>query len=287
MKQVIKKQTHYNVLVMRDDGAARTFRIHRGLLRFSIFFLVLLLLAGGGIIAAGLHFGKHYLTLRAEFSQQEKELSEMRLQLERLVNLETLLSASTTEAAPLAKHEEIGASAPQNRSQNATTGGGNGHVLSSSNATNGGNGAAPAPLASLVQTEEIPESYIKDLDTSQLPLISSNKSPVRINNFSGRPVGQQRIRIRYDLATSGQDAKMVGGLARHFALFLDGGKAELPLQDNGETRFAITRMKPMEATARLPQGYDAKDIRQIDVMIETEDGSRYHELFDVTHWRSY
>jgi hypothetical protein len=299
MKPVIKKQTHYNILFMTDDGDAKTYRMRGGLLRFLFLFPLVLTLVGGAVVAAGVHYAKNYLELRSGYAQQEKEISEMRLQLERLTNLETLLSASSGSGAmPLAKHEEVGAAGPVGRSGNATTTDAAPAAQAFSNATSGAadpdpaapqtvaddaapapdNGAAPADAAVSPAAETV----------STLPLLSSEESPVRISNFSGRPIGQQRVRIRYELsASNNEEGKMLSGLARHFAIFTNGERAELPSQDNADIRFAITRMKPMEATARLPQGYETKDIKQIDVVIVVEDVGSFHDYFELTPWRSY
>jgi hypothetical protein len=295
MKPVIKKQTHYNILFMTDDGDAKTYRLRAGFLRFLILFPLVLVLLGGAVIAAGVHYGKSYLDLRSGYAKQEKEISEMRLQLERLTNLETLLSASSGSGAmPLAKHEEVGLSAAA-RASNATAASAD---ESSGNATSQAlpleEGPPPATDDASVPPGEnstIADSAAAPVPasaSSTLPLLSSEESPVHITNFSGRPIGQQRVRIRYELSAANNDeGKMLSGLARHFAIFNNGDRAELPSQDNAEIRFAITRMKPMEATARLPQGYETKDIKQIDVVIVVEDVGSYHDYFELTPWRSY
>jgi hypothetical protein len=113
MKPVIKKQTHYNLLLMRDDSAAHTFRVHSTVLKFFFFFLFLLMAGGAAGIAGGMHYWKKYRSLSAEHMAREREFSEMRLQLERLVNLETLIAASN--GTPLqVKHEEVGVKVPTN-----------------------------------------------------------------------------------------------------------------------------------------------------------------------------
>jgi hypothetical protein len=294
MKPVIKKQTHYNILFMTDDGAAKTYRMRAGFLRFLILFPMVLVLLGGAVVAAGVHYGKNYLELRSGYAKQEKEISEMRLQLERLTNLETLLSASSGSGAmPLAKHEEVGMSSTA-RAGNATAA----TAPESGNATSQElpleEGASPSDADAAVALGENGASVeggpasVPASVASTLPLLSSDESPVHISNFSGRPIGQQRVRIRYELSAShNEEGKMLSGLARHFAIFNNGDRAELPSQDNADIRFAITRMKPMEATARLPQGYETKDIKQIDVVIVVEDVGSFHDYFELTPWRSY
>jgi hypothetical protein len=298
MKPVIKKQTHYNVLFMRDDGAAKTYRVRGGVLRFLFIFPIVLTLLSAGVIAAGVHFGKDYLDMRNRSGQQEKEISEMRLQLERLTNLETLLSASSASGAvPLAKHEEVVAPAPEktNANSNATqTQYAAIGVPPQANATTAEpDKTAEAVTNSTAQTSPGTDGSASTAEGSaaaavSLPGLSSEQSPVRISNFSARPIGQQRVRIRYEISVSpNQDGKMLSGMARTFAVFNDGQRLELPTLDNSEIRFAITRMKPMEATARLPQGYETGDIKNIDLVIVVEDNGSYHDLFELTQWRAY
>lgn len=291
MKPVIEKETHLNVIIMSDAGAAKTYRVSRGLLRFLVLFPVTLVLLSAGFIAAGVYFGADYLAMRSKNESQEKEISEMRLRLERLANLDTLLAPSP---APEAKDEEGGGEAPAESPAEEL-------AQAPDAAAPAEEAAVPvpaeAPAEAAPESAESPapaepaapaDSVVAGLDFASIPRVASSASPVRISGFSGRPIGQQRVRIRYELSTSSNpDNKLISGQARHFALFTNGERAELPLPDNGETRFSITRMKPMEATARLPQGYDTKDIKQIDVVIITDDMGTFHDLFDVTHWRSY
>jgi hypothetical protein len=103
---------------------------------------------------------------------------------------------------------------------------------------------------------------------------------LRISGFVSRPYGSQRLRISYELsAIQSDDPRTISGSAAYFAVFADGAKIELPLQDTEGTRFAIARMKSMQSTARIPQEYTVTDIRQIEVFIELTGGSAYRESF--------
>jgi hypothetical protein len=274
MKPVIKEQTRYNILFMRDDGKARTFRLRRGVLRFFIWFLVLLVLLSGGVIAAGSYFGAHYLSLLDKTEQQEREISEMRLQLERLTNLESLISASPSEAIPLAKHEEVGVAAPVNRTQNATTPAGEVPPATA-------NGASGMSIGMSAETQQ------NGTGGGGNQSIAGPASPVHIQGFSGRPIGQQRLRIRYDLAVADRlGSRVVSGMVRHFAVFNDGRTVELALADNADSRFSINKGKSIEVSTRLPDGYDTKDIRQIQLVLSTEDFGSFHDFYDVAQWRA-
>lgn len=244
-------------------------------MRFFIWFLILLVLLSGGLIAAGSYFGVHYLSLLEKTEQQEREISEMRLQLERLANLESLISASPSEAMPLAKHEEVGVAAPGSRTQNATA-----PVGEAPGTSANGNSA---PGMSIGMNAEAQQSSNSGGSQS----IAGPASPIHVQGFSGRPIGQQRLRIRYDLTVAdGLGARVVSGLVRHFAVFNDGRTVELALTDSADSRFSINKSKSFELSTRLPDGYDTKDIRQIQLVLSTEDFGSFHDFYDVAQWRA-
>lgn len=318
----IEKQTHYNIIVMTDDGSAKTYRLRKSLVRFFIFLPFLLVLLSGGVIVGGMYFGKQYLNLQAEQEKQDMAMSELRLRLERLTNIEELLSAGPG-LHPTQKTETMAAAPTMPPIQSAQP------PQPSPTQANTRQSSQPEPVTSRPAAEPVTpparevaeapdEDYqtslpVQDIDRptrkipplaspsklaqtggnstrlnfSSMPLLSSNKSPLRVGDFHARTLGQQRVRIRYELAASKPSSRIVSGQVRHFAVFTNGGRAELPLPDNGETRFSITRLKPMEATTRLPQGYDTKDIKQIDVVIITDELGTFHDLFEVANWRSY
>lgn len=271
MKPVIKKQSYYSMLLMRDDTSVRTLRVRGSTITFLFVFLALLLLGGGLGIWGGLRYWQKYDALSERHKQQERELSEARLQLERYVNYDTLLEASNEIAPPLAKNEEIGASAPAPRSQNATVAG-QAALLPAQNATMArSNATMPASAAEpALAAQPLP-----------VPLISSG--PLRVNGFNGRIIGPQRLRIRYELSIAPSDEqKSISGMTKYFAALGSGAEVEIPVQDVGDARFSISRMKPVDANLRLPQGIAAKDIVQFHISLELEDGKAYKEAFPLS-----
>ena len=279
MKPIIKKQSYYSMLLMRDDTSVRTLRIKGSTIKAFLIFLFLLILGGGGGIWGGMHYWKKYAALSERHALQDQELKEARLQLERWGNYETLLAASNG-TMPLAKNEEIGASAP--RAQNATQA----VVPAVQNATSPAVGNATRVVPASVNATT-PQQNATSAATSQprkvLPRISSAASPLRINGFIGRVTGPQRLRIRYELATAPSDEqKTVSGMAKYFAAFANGTQVELPVPEIGDSRFAISRMKPMDTSVRLPQGHYAREVSQINVAIELDDGQTYWDAYPIT-----
>ena len=298
MKPVIKKQTHYSLLFMRDDSEARTYRVHSRWLRIFFWFLFLLVVGGAAGIYGGIHYWKKYRVLSERFETQEREVSDIRLQLERLVTLETVLSASNG-TIPQSRHAEVGATVPAMRNGtasapqanatiavrnatltgraaaavNATQAGGAGNAtFVTVNATSGasvdGAGATPATRA--------------EVRNGSYPQISSEQSPLRVAGFTCRATGQQRLRISYELATEANgEQRIVSGMARYFAVFANGTRLELSSYESDSSRFSITRMKLMQTSARLPQGYMASDVEKVDVLLELSEGKTFEERFAV------
>ena len=288
MKPVIKKQVYYNMLLMRDDTSVKTLRVRGGTITFLLVFLLLIILGGAGGIWGGVHYWKKYAQLSERQQVQERELAEARLQLERYVNYDTLLEAANGSTAPLAKNEEIGAAAAAARTQNATQAA----LVPAQNATRSESPAvqakagANATLSQHNATTLAPASALVGqaaTNNSPVPLISSGASPLRINGFVGRVVGLQRVRVRYELSTvPSEEQRTIAGTAKYIAVFADGTEVEIPVQDVSDARFAISRMKLMEASLRLPQGLAAKDISQLHVSLELEEGKAYRETYPVT-----
>ncbi|MDR2489673.1 MAG: hypothetical protein LBD42_09325 [Desulfovibrio sp.] len=267
---------------MRDDTPVRSLSVRGGCI--TAFFVFLLLLIAGGALGVwgGIRYWKKYNVLSDLHKQQERELLEAKLQLERYVNYEILLEASNN-AAPVAKNEEIGTAAPLVRPHNATQESSsfaarNGTRPSAGlHAKNGGNATMPLYNASLPVTPEA------SVDASSLPLVSSETSPLRINGFVGRVVSSQRLRVRYELsAIPAEEQRAVSGTASYVAVLHDGTEAELAVQDVGDSRFALLRMKPMEGSLRIPPQTAVNDINKIQVILKIDGGKAFKENFPLT-----
>lgn len=306
IKPVIKKQTHYSVLLMRDDSKARNYRVKCGTLHACLWAFVILLLAGAGGVAGGLYFWQEYSTLARTNAEQEKELAEIRLQLERLSNLESLLAASNG-SVPQAKHEEVGASPPPDvTSRNATsmTDSAPAPAAQTPPATNATSADSPASDIFAAAGNATAQAAASGIDaapqtnstTAEGPAVEGEQAagektapvgsegcPLRIAGFSARVTGQQRLRISYELSTTAQEGyRTYSGAARYEAVFENGSRLELPLQDTDGARFSIARMKIMQTTIRLPEGYRMADIDTINVYLSVSGGSEYHAAYPLS-----
>lgn len=288
MKPVIKKQTHYTILLMRDDTPARNFRVRASLIKALSLFFLLLMVAGGLGIAGGIYFFEKNLILVALTENQEKELGETRVQLERLVNLESLITVSNN-SVPLAKNEEVGASATTSKPgvENEAQERGADNIIQSAAHTALPEQAhlqeqtlTPEQAAASEQTA-LPEP--PEMGTLTTLALNDTDSPLRINDFQARIVGKERLRVSYELSTAPSDEqRTVSGFVHYKATLADGSSVDLSAYDVEGTRFAIARMKPMQNSVRLPRGLLAENVNTVHVIVELADGKIYQNLFNIT-----
>ena len=288
MKSVIKKQTHYNLLLMRDDAEAKRYRVHSRVLRFFIWCFLLLVAGGAAGIAGGIHYWEKYRDLVTRYETQERDISEMKLQLERLIALETVISASNGPI-PQARHTEIGIEPAYVPAHADTVAQPPADTLVAQNAPTSpdpearGNDmeaqAAQPPSASDATT---PDNGAQAREPDY-PLISSMESPVRVAGLSSRATGPQRLSIRYELLTEGNvEQRTISGNVRYFAVFSDGTRLEMPVAGGDSSRFSIARMRSMQHSFRVPDGNSVNDVEKLDVLIELSDGKKFEERFGVS-----
>jgi len=289
MKSVIKKQTHYSLLLMRDDKEARKYRVHSGVLRFFIWLFLLLVAGGAAGIAGGIHYWEQHRALLARYETQGREIGEMRLQLERLTTLETVLAASNG-AIPQLRYTEVGVSQAPAPVHDAPPSGAPAADVpltpaapdsEADNGTVAGVDATGREAQAIADNATVPDNGTQT-QAPGYPRISSQESPLRVTGFNGRATGQQRLSVRYELVTEGNtEQRMISGHIRYFGVFSDGTRVELSIADSEGARFSIARMRLTQNALRVPQEYRAADVEEIDVLIELTDGRRFEERFDV------
>ena len=278
MKSVIKKQTHYSLLLMRDDTEARSYRVHGRVLRFFIWFFLLFVAVGAAGIAGSVYFWEEYRTLAKRYEAQEREVSEMKLHLERLVTLETVLAASNDNFRRT-RHIEVGVGEAAALPRDATEQGAQAVDGEVEQAGEGGAADQPGQTANGEATASGNGSQAPELT---YPRIFSQRSPLRVTGFNSRATGQQRISVRYELVAEGNvEQRMINGTIRYFVVFADGTRLEPSVSNPAESRFSIARMKLVQNTLQLPQGHRAADVQDIDVLIELGDGQRFEERFNA------
>lgn len=304
MEPVIKKSPYHHVLLMRDDKEIISFKVHSKVLRYSL--VGGILLVGMGI--AGTFFGikswqKNH-TLKAQYAQTSAELTDARLQLEQLSNLQSLI-ATCDFPAPVFKFDEIqlppesdgndemntaSPQTPQTSPQSipAPAETGNEITKDTANSENGANDESSLEAPSQEETspaailenasqseeeEEEEEEETQDNVSSALP-ITHESSPVSINNLSTKAAGSNRIQMNFDLVANKPDA-FVRGETNYAIELNDGTKHQITPNFLDDTRFAISRMKNFDLTATLPKGVTGQEIKSITVQIVLDSGSMF------------
>jgi hypothetical protein len=286
MKPVIKKQTYYSVVLMRDDGNVRSFRIKNTALRVLVILCLFFFVAGGTGLWAGIHYWKRYNEFLPEYKERERILAESYQELAYLRNLKAVVTAQNPNGFPLTMNNELGVDAPSGVASTMPLTNQNGTLTQSANATLAGSAEVTVAVGESIPpaTEATPEHPATQEAQAHLPRTTDAGSPVRINGFTAQPSGQQSLRVRYTLSVaqymeSGQDSDTVSGLARYVAIFNDGTRVDLDPQVQGNSRFSISRMKQMSIIARLPQGYTTEDVKDLDIFIELVDGPTFQDTY--------
>ncbi|MDL2315762.1 hypothetical protein LJC59_01590 [Desulfovibrio sp. OttesenSCG-928-A18] len=313
MKPVAEKQTHYSVLLMRDDCRARTLHIRCSTLRYLFGFCIMFILAGtGGIVCSALMF-KEYYVLYTEHEQQNHELAEIRLQLERFQNYETLLQASNGGQRPQAQNQEVGVPAPVsgngasaarslNPDSTSPVSSGMGAQVDSTVAASG-NANEAASTAPEAQSPAPADGQYSDLDAIALaamngeqtqnaaqeqsrPVTALADSPLRIDRFTATNSSSRQLRLRYNLAVRDENAPKTTyvGEARYQAQLSKGDTVTLEPTKGTSTsnqRFSFSNLKPMEASLRLPDGIQSSDVAKIDILLVLDEGSSYRESYEL------
>lgn len=280
MKQIIKKQTHYSLLLLRDDREVRSLRIRTGILRFCLFLCFLLPVCTAAGIAAGWHYWKKSNALAARYLLLEQELVETKRGLEQLTN-ESVLWRNGKSAAPALKNEELGTAAPQQTASVPAPP--TPDILAPLHTPAADNPSPPAGTAAIPASNDAMAMAGKPA-WSPVPPPPSNglaAPPIEISGFAARITGGQRLRLRYAIVSPSQ--RPLVGVISYRAQFSDGTSS--PLESlSPEERFNITRMKVVEKQVKLPQGMHANAIRQItqiDLLIELEDNSKVLKSFPM------
>ena len=305
MKPVIKKQTYYSLLLMRDDGGVRSVRMKNTTLRFLLVLFFLFIFVGGAGIGMGFHYWKRYAEFIPEYREKERILAEALPELIRLQGVEAVLLAQNNGSMPMAMNTEVGVDTPDSVLLTAQANGNGSH---NNGARDNGTAATTTAAADAVTGNSTITGLAADsqnatavfsgdaaaqveIFTAQTDAgpdapasISGENSPVRVNEFSAQATSQHTLRIRYDLSVSrfaetGQDNGPISGSAKYVAVFSNGTRLDLAQNNPSNARFAISRMKPMMATSRLPQGYTTGDIQRVDVLIEVNGDGVYTERF--------
>lgn len=270
----LKRDVTYSVLLMRDDSPVRSLRMQRRTLRFLCFLLLLVLGVGiaGSVVAV--RYMERYYSLQQEFKAMQQQFTEARLHLEQLTNVKTLVEQTEGEVEP-ARNNEVGAE-PQTieatPGRNGLTA--NATALQRNASLIVGQGNASSPLPTTEAGTLDPAAPVQEEPSfASLPELTGAQMPIRIAGFTWRTQGENRLRLRYDLST--QSGKQASGVMHFYGVRKNGQAVPLILENEDEARFAISRMKPIEAMVVLPEGSPLASFTELKVLVELEGGAKY------------
>ena len=270
----LKRDVTYSVLLMRDDSPVRSLRMQRRTLRFLCFLLLLILGVGVAGSVVAVRYMERYYSLQQEFKIMQQQFTEARLHLEQLTNVKTLVEQAEGEVEP-ARNDEVGAE-PQvlevTPGRNGLTA--NATALQRNASLIVGQSNASTPLTTTEAGTPEPEAAAQEEPPfASLPELTGSQMPIRIAGFTWRAQGANRLRLRYDLST--QAGKQASGVMHFYGVRKNGQAIALTLENEEDARFAISRMKPIEAMVLLPEGNPLSAFSELKVLVELEGGTRY------------
>lgn len=270
----LKRDVTYSVLLMRDDSPVRSLRMQRRTLRFLCFLLLLILGVGVAGSLVAVRYMERYYSLQQEFKVMQQQFTEARLHLEQLTNVKTLVEQTEGDMEP-ARNNEVGAE-PQTLEatpgRNGLTANATALQRNASLIVGQGNASAPLPTTEAGTLEPAAMAQEEPAFAS-LPELTGSQMPIRIAGFTWRAQGENRLRLRYDLST--QSGKQASGVMHFYGIRKNGQAVALTLESEEEARFAISRMKPIEAVVVLPQGSPLASFSELKVLVELEGGAKY------------
>ena len=270
----LKRDVTYSVLLMRDDSPVRSLRMQRGTLRLLCFFLLVVFGVGVAGSLLAVRYMDRYYSLQQEFKGMQQQFTEARLHLEQLTNVKTLVEQTEVEVEP-ARNVEVGAE-PQTLEatpgRNGLTANATALQRNASLIVGQNNASSPLPTEGAVGVEPAPPTPEEPSFTS-LPELTGAQMPIRIAGFTWRAQGEKRLRLRFDLST--QSGKQASGVMHFYGIRKNGQAVALTLENEEDARFAISRMKPIEALVLLPEGTPLASFTELKVLVELEGGAKY------------
>lgn len=234
-----------NILIIRDNGAVRRFRIRRSLLLFlTICCLIMPLAAAGGLWLSSELWLRRQDMLR-DIQTMENEYQKAKATATRLEHLETLL-----EKRDAARQGAVlqGLQSPEEKS---------------------------VPNAEM----EIPSaSTTEGPGHNEFPVIDAGV--VAVDNVSARLMPGNKLRVTLDVRNP-EPGKVVAGSVRYLLSTEQGNTVPLESVSPHAADFRASRLKKIVLTSTLPPDLNA-DNAQLLIEVRTEGGEMvYRNLFPV------
>lgn len=230
----------FSLILLHDDGEMHRLRISKGLFRLLVVLLILSPILGILGMWIGWEAWHTVADWRREKMAYQMQLETMRVKVERLSTLETLLEDEKSAPAALAVHPGGGKAGGKTVEKEDSPSSAESSSKEESDAQAEQEPAA-GPMSSLEKTtsEPSPVQGGSALDDGT----------VRIENMQARLIDRKRIRISLDLYNSGPGGHPLAGQVSLGLLTEDGRQLPLPHED---ASFRISRFKKIVSTVPLP-----------------------------------
>ena len=251
MEPVIKTQTAYSVLFMRDDCGVKRFRMRACWLKIFVLFGLLVFSVAVGSSWGAYYFWNKFRVVRAEYHSAAEELVGIRQKLTSLQNMEKIRNendpAHTRTMLERVPSENGAAKFPMVLALNATA-----SQVAPANAT----------IPSHAEADPTPDF----------------EHPARITKITAIAVGATRIRFIFDVTNQNQNQQLTGRV-QLAAITAGGAVVDLAGADRDSLRFQISRLKNITTTAPLPQDLPLASVQGVQITVDAEGLPLYVERF--------
>ncbi len=299
MKPVIKKETVYSVLLMRDDCGVRRFRLRAFWLKFLFCFLALVFAAAGAGGYLAYNYKKKYNDLQDERRDLEQQLAETRRRLEPLIYLEKIQEVSQNRFAAAGIGVASGTGPAGAAGINGVSSVSPGYsgagdasmsaanqtrraasimpVAPPANATTPGAAFGGAGLATAAGNQTRPAAVVGNATAAAAPY---DGHPAKITNMSLRASGNTRIRMSFDL--NNQDPQLLlNGRVTLAVITNAGATAEITQVDRADLSFRINNYKKVSTTFALPSNLAVTDVASVLITLSGDNVPRSTERFPL------
>ena len=262
----LKPQGKYNFLLIHDDGATKSFRISRTLIRFLLVLSIVLPVVGGSGAWIGWKAWEREKIWDEEERVLQNELISLRMQLNRLSHIERLIqeheSGLRADAAAAMAVAPSPPAAPQPPVETAA------QPSAGTAPTPPAPATAPAPADdAALRPESAPAFAVTEQsaeEAAKYPVVNSDT--VRLDNVSVLLVDGRRLRVRMDLHN--ESGRQIAGKVLLFILTPDGQRTELAHSDSA---FRISRLKKFAVSSVVPDSVG--NLTNASLLVEVADSN--------------
>lgn len=295
---VIKTNTFFSILLLRNDSKVVSFRLSSFWIKFLIFFFVLFSGASGGAGYAAHYYWKKYNRLHRERSELAQKLGENRRQLGRFAGMEkmkesTLPRSTMTEVTTVAvangnrenENEAAAKDGPPEVRNDAERETAEPHAASSSSPVE----ELPAETSAQAGAAKPVERDDEALDPNKPGNGYSDESnqghakehPALVDQLQIKSAGNNKFRVTFDL--SNRDSQItLNGNVRLAIMTKSGARHDISDVNRDTLRFIINRYKKVITTFTLPPDVQSEDVATLYVTVIADSVPEATYAFSIT-----